>query len=52
MFNDLFHQQGFEYDNVFDWTIREFRRLEPETQEPLVSKVVKSRMCLRQLVEK
>jgi casein kinase I family protein HRR25 len=37
MFNNLFHRQGFEYDNVFDWTIREFQRLEAESeaQQPL-----------------
>ncbi|KAK5442638.1 hypothetical protein LTS15_010956 [Exophiala xenobiotica] len=28
MFKKLFRRQGFEYDNVFDWTIREFLRLE------------------------
>jgi casein kinase I homolog HRR25 len=38
MFNKLFRRQGFEYDNVFDWTIREFQRLEPDAQEPLQSK--------------
>jgi hypothetical protein len=35
MFNDLFHQQGFEYDNVFDWTIREFQRLEAGARQPV-----------------
>ena len=35
MFNDLFHQQGFEYDNVCDWTIREFQRLEAGAQQPV-----------------
>ena len=36
-FNDLFRRQGFEYDNVFDWTILEFQRLEAESeaQQPL-----------------
>ncbi|KAK5188733.1 hypothetical protein LTR47_011773, partial [Exophiala xenobiotica] len=28
MFNKLFRRQGFEHDNVFDWTIREFVRLQ------------------------
>src|ERR1700712_3693685 len=28
MFDKLFREQGFERDNVFDWTIREFQRLE------------------------
>ncbi|KIX02323.1 uncharacterized protein Z518_08264 [Rhinocladiella mackenziei CBS 650.93] len=37
MFSNLFHQQGFEYDNVFDWTIRKFQRLEAGLQEPLAS---------------
>ncbi|KAK5189052.1 hypothetical protein LTR96_010935 [Exophiala xenobiotica] len=37
MFNKLFRRQGFEYGNVFDWTIPEFLRLEPNTQEPLAS---------------
>jgi hypothetical protein len=36
----LFRRQGFEYDNVFDWTIREFLRLEPDAQEPFASKDV------------
>lgn len=40
MFTRLFRRQGYEYDNVFDWTIREFQRLESEAQEPLVSKDV------------
>jgi hypothetical protein len=33
----FFHRQGFEYDNVFDWTIREFQKLEAESgaQQPL-----------------
>ncbi|KAK5188737.1 hypothetical protein LTR72_011684 [Exophiala xenobiotica] len=29
-FNKLFRREGFEYDNVFDWTIREFLGLEPD----------------------
>jgi serine/threonine protein kinase len=29
--NNLFRQQRFEHDNVFDWTIREFQRLESGT---------------------
>ena len=28
-FDKSFREQGFERDNVFDWTIREFERLEP-----------------------
>ncbi|KAK5518494.1 hypothetical protein LTR21_003495 [Exophiala xenobiotica] len=28
MFSKLSSRQGFEYDNVFDWTIRGFERLE------------------------
>ncbi|OAP54674.1 hypothetical protein AYL99_11122 [Fonsecaea erecta] len=43
MFNKLFHRQGFEYDNVFDWTIREFLRLEPNAQELLASGAVDER---------
>lgn len=27
LFGRLFRRKGFEYDNVFDWTIREFERL-------------------------
>jgi casein kinase I family protein HRR25 len=38
IFTNLFRRQGFEYDNVFDWTIREFQRLEPDVQEPPASK--------------
>jgi hypothetical protein len=26
LFGRLFRRKGFEYDNVFDWTIREFER--------------------------
>ncbi|KIW24846.1 uncharacterized protein PV07_10534 [Cladophialophora immunda] len=37
IFNKLFRRQGFEYDNAFDWTIREFLRLEPKAQESLAS---------------
>ncbi|EXJ80936.1 CK1/CK1/CK1-D protein kinase [Capronia epimyces CBS 606.96] len=32
LFSNLFHREGFENDNVFDWTIREFIRLEAESQ--------------------
>jgi hypothetical protein len=38
MFDELFREQGIEHDNVFDWTIREFQRLEPAAQEPLAFK--------------
>ena len=43
IFNNLFRRQGFEYDNVSDWTIREFQRLEAEseTQQPLAPDGVK-----------
>ncbi|EHY52744.1 Casein kinase I isoform delta [Exophiala dermatitidis] len=35
LFTRLFCRKGFEYDNVFDWTIREFERLsEVEQQRP------------------
>jgi len=27
LFSGLFRREGFEYDNVYDWTIREFERL-------------------------
>lgn len=42
-FKGLFHRQGFENDNVFDWTIREFQRLEPDAQESLPSNSVGDR---------
>jgi hypothetical protein len=38
MFIKLFRQRGFEYDNVFDWTIWEFQRLEPDIDKPPASK--------------
>ena len=38
IFNKLFRRQGFEYDNVFNWTIREFLRLERDAQESLASR--------------
>ena len=37
LFNRLFRRQGFEYDNVFDWTIREFERLPCMDQQRLVA---------------
>lgn len=40
MLNDLFHQQGFEYGNVFDWTIREFQRLKDGAQRPIAPESV------------
>jgi len=42
MFKDLFCRQGFEYDNVFDWTILEFQRLEAEfePQQPVTQEGV------------
>lgn len=43
MLDNLFRREGFEHDNVFDWTIREFQRLEPDTQEPLTSNAVDER---------
>ena len=39
MFDKTFSEQGFERDNVFDWTIREFQRLESVAQQPPASKV-------------
>ncbi|KEF50925.1 uncharacterized protein A1O9_13034 [Exophiala aquamarina CBS 119918] len=32
-FTKLFHRQGFEYDNIFDWTNREFQRLGLDAEE-------------------
>ncbi|KAK5043526.1 hypothetical protein LTR84_011457 [Exophiala bonariae] len=40
MFTKLFRRQGFEYDNVFDWTIREFQRLGLDAEEPPTSNSV------------
>ena len=37
LFDHLFRCQGFEHDNVFDWTIREFERLSPVDQYRLIS---------------
>ena len=34
----LFRSKGFDYDNVFDWTIREFERLSKMDQQPVVSR--------------
>lgn len=47
LFDKLFREQGFERDNVFDWTIREFQRLEPDVQEPHASKDVDKRRAVR-----
>lgn len=38
MFDQLFRTQGFERDNVFDWTVHEFQRLESAAQESLTPK--------------
>ncbi|KAK5284755.1 hypothetical protein LTR43_011640 [Exophiala xenobiotica] len=43
MFTKLFRRRGYEYDNVFDWTIREFLKLEPDAKEPLALKDVNER---------
>lgn len=37
LFDRLFRREGFEHDNVFDWTIREFERLSHSNQPQLVS---------------
>lgn len=37
LFDRLFRSKGFEHDNVFDWTTREFERLSHMDQEHLVS---------------
>ncbi|KAJ9493611.1 hypothetical protein H2202_010927 [Exophiala xenobiotica] len=44
MFKKLFRRQAFEYDDIFDWTLQEFQRLETETQEPLASNDVGERL--------
>ena len=37
LFGRLFRRKGFEYDNVFDWTIREFKRqLNMNLQRPML----------------
>ncbi|RMZ90072.1 hypothetical protein DV736_g2697, partial [Chaetothyriales sp. CBS 134916] len=36
LFNRLFRRNGFERDNVFDWTLREFERLPNMDQHYLV----------------
>ena len=36
LFGRLFRRKGFEHDNVFDWTIREFERLSHMDQQRLV----------------
>ena len=37
LFDRLFRAKGFEHDNVFDWTTREFERLSRLGQEHSVS---------------
>ncbi|KAL8861240.1 MAG: hypothetical protein Q9178_002456 [Gyalolechia marmorata] len=37
LFDGLFRSKGFDYDNVFDWTIREFERLSNMDQQPIIS---------------
>ena len=45
IFRDLFQRQGYEYDHVFDWTIREYQRqtLECAEQSPVMRNA--ERMC-------
>ncbi|KIX97458.1 uncharacterized protein Z520_06910 [Fonsecaea multimorphosa CBS 102226] len=33
MFDQVFRAEGFEHDNVFDWTLREFQKLESAAPE-------------------
>jgi hypothetical protein len=35
LFGRLFRRNGFEHDNVFDWTVREFERLSDESRQRL-----------------
>jgi hypothetical protein len=34
IFRDLFIRNGFEYDNVFDWTIKRYLELDRQQKEP------------------
>ena len=36
LFGRLFRRKGFEYDNVFDWTIREFEKQSNVNQQSTV----------------
>src|SRR4051812_44966812 len=36
LFDGLFRREGFEHDNVFDWTIREFERLSHVDEQRIV----------------
>jgi casein kinase 1 len=38
LFDRLFRRKGFEHDNVFDWTVREFERLSNVSQQRVVSR--------------
>jgi hypothetical protein len=38
LFDGLFRRKGFEHDNVFDWTVREFERLSNVKQQRHVSR--------------
>lgn len=33
IFKKLFVRQGYEYDNVFDWTVKKYLELEPQQEE-------------------
>lgn len=43
VFHELFKREGFEYDNIFDWTIKKFFMLQdnqpvvPQTQSTMIS---------------
>jgi hypothetical protein len=40
VFGNLYSRQGFKYDNVFDWTILDFRRTAENVAETRVTRTV------------
>jgi hypothetical protein len=38
LFRDLFVREGFEYDHLFDWTVKEFNMMYGNIDQPIVPK--------------
>ena len=42
LFRDLFARKGFEYDHVFDWTIKKFNMVHDDSVDQLVGSQTRS----------
>jgi len=43
LFHDLFVRKGFEYDHVFDWTVKKFNMIYGNIDQPFVPKARSSK---------